>query len=416
MPLKTGKMKYRRVLWGTNEEDKTVLLAIELHPEKNKIDVYVFPESVATEEFSQQMTKVWRKGEDLAFPPEHTLIERELSISESILPDNLKVERGDVIQRAQTEWQFVVLSTKLNAVYQGELAELKSKVDDLEEYSGEVWDSLKEFWDKIQTQAREKNLFGEHIGQLRDGTNALFGQLKDMRSKLNDELKEQSKEHYDSFMSALKDIEERVEGGARLQGLFNELRDLQRKFKESKLVREHQNKVYQRIDKAFKTVKAKRFGDGGGGGGNDRSQLQRIQSRYQGLLGAIERMERNIKRGKDDLKFQEHRIANSDGQLEAQIRQAKIKMIQERVTSMEIKLEDMNKTKAELERRMEKEKEREAKRAAKAEQDKAKAQAAEAAKAKIQAEMQKVSKPSKTTFLSYLKVSSARTLRFVIMF
>ena len=91
--------------------------------------------------------------------------------------------------------------------------------------------------------------------------------------------------------------------------------------------------------------------------------MERLERRYNGLLSAIEKMDRSIRRDKDELEFQNKRIANSDGQLEAQIRQAKIKMIEERVVSKKNKLGEMMKTKEELEHRMEQQKERDAQRA-----------------------------------------------------
>jgi hypothetical protein len=78
-------------------------------------------------------------------------------VTEGLLPDDLKVDRTDVIQRAQTEWHFVVLSTKLHQVYQQELAEFKEKIQQLSTYDNKVFDGLKAFWDKVQSQSRDRN-------------------------------------------------------------------------------------------------------------------------------------------------------------------------------------------------------------------------------------------------------------------
>ena len=87
---------------------------------------------------------------DWNFPEPNTHLERELGMSESLLPDEIKVERGDVVQRAQTEWHFLVLSNKLHEAYKGQLEELKEKVENLTKYDQGMWDSLKEFWGKVQ--------------------------------------------------------------------------------------------------------------------------------------------------------------------------------------------------------------------------------------------------------------------------
>jgi hypothetical protein len=351
-------MKTKLVLWGTNAEEKKVLIAIGLRALENKIDIYTFPEEIVTEAFGKQLMDEWRLGEEVAFPEGYAHIEKELSMTEGLLPEDIKVSRGDLVQRAQTEWHFVVLSAKLNQAYQSEYAELKEKIEQLNSYDSATWNSLKEFWNKVQGQVRDKNLFREHANTLRDGINDLFSKLKELRHSMDEEFHKTSDEHFKKFASTLEDIETRVKEGMNLTVIFDELKRIQREFKDTKFTREHRSKLWQRIDGAFKNVKEKRFGNKAY---NDSSPLDRIQKRYDGLLNAINKMENSIRRDKDDLSFQNHKIEKSEGQLEAQIRQAKIKMIEERISSKNDKHEDMLKTKAELERKIESLKAKEAK-------------------------------------------------------
>lgn len=349
-------MKPRLVLWGNDAQNERVLIALELRPEDNKVNIYTFPENVVTEEFHQKMMDEWRDGTPLDFPEGYTESERELTVSDDLLPEELKVERTDVVQRAQTEWHFMVLSTKLNDAYHSELDELKDRVEKLESYDNNVWDELKGFWDKVQTQVRDRNLLREHSDNLRDSINDLFTQMKELRAKLDAQFDKVSEENYERFMEILGNIEKKISDGLRLAPIFDELKDIQRKFRDSKLSREHRSEVWERLDAAFKTVKEKRFGPESG---EDRSPVDRLQRRYDGLLAAIEKMERSIKRDRDDLDFQSRKIERTDGQLEAQIRQAKIKMIEERIRSKEEKLGEMMNTKAELEQRMAQQKKKE---------------------------------------------------------
>ncbi len=376
-------MKTKLVLWGTNAQDEKILIAMELKAKENKVNIFTFPEAIATEEFSQQLMQDWRNNTEVAFPEGHQVIERELTISESLLPEDIRVERTDVVNRAQTEWHFIVLSSKLNEVYENELGELKEKVDQLTSYSSDVWEELKGFWTKVQGQVRERNLFKDHANSLRDNTNTLFDQLKQLRAALDAEFQTVSQNAYDGFISTIDDIEHRVNNGqGKLSAIFDELKELQRNFRESKLTREHRSNVWEKLDATFKFVKQKRFGDNAN---NESSALDRLKRRYDGLINAIDKMQKSIDRDKGDLDFQDHKIATTDGQLESQIRQAKIKMIEERIRSKEEKLAEMHKTKTELEQRLEGLRQKEAKRQERAEVEKAR----KAAKEKIAEKIKK---------------------------
>lgn len=375
-------MKNKVVVWGTNAENEKVLIALELQAEANKVMLYTFPEALAPEEFVNKMMSDWRDGKAVEFPEGYTMRERELSVTDSLLPDDLKVERGDLIQRAQTEWHFAVLSAKLHTVYQQELADFKEKVQALSTYDNKVWDSLKGFWDKVQSQSRERNLFREHADTLRDNINALFDDLKKMRSQVQSEFMESSKGVQEEFNKALDDIEARIAtGGAKLNSVFEDLKQMQRRYRDARMSNEHRNQLWERLDAAFKKAKERKFGPSA----NEGSITDRHESRMKGLNDAIKRMQDSVRRDEEDLQFQHKKVNTTEGQLEAQIRMAKIKMIEERLGSKRDKLAEMEQTRTDVERQINSAKEKEAKRAEKdAEKQKMDA-AKEAAKSEIAA-------------------------------
>ena len=355
-------MKTKLVLWGTDAKDERVLIAMELRPELNQVGIWLFPEVIATDEFSQRLFDEWRESKEVPFPEGFTFQEQELTMTQSLLPEDIKVERGDIVQRAQAEWHFIVLSSKLKEAYHSELEDLRERVDRLEDFDESIWDNLKGFWEKVQNQVRERNLFRDHIENLREGTNHLFDRLKELRKKMDDEFSKRSKETMQKFMGALEDVEQKAKEGLRLQSAFDELKRIQREYRDAQMTRDHRSKVWDRLDGAFKAIKEKRFGSGTS---SDDSPLMRIKRRYDGLLEAIQKMERSIQRDREDLDFQHKKIASTDGQLDAQIRQAKITMIDERIRSKEEKLNEMAHTRTELEGRMEQMRQREAKQAEK---------------------------------------------------
>jgi hypothetical protein len=170
------------------------------------------------------------------------------------------------------------------------------------------------------------------------------------------------------FFEKLDDIEDRIEKGLGLQPIFNELKDLQKAFRDVDLNRRDKNNLWKRIDGAFKAVKEKKYGKRQ----TDNDALSRVMSRYEGLLSAMKNMDASIKRDKKDEEFQKKRIDTTDGQLELQIRQAKLAMILERIQSKEKKLNEMSATKLDLERRIESEKDKERQRKEKEELEKVK--------------------------------------------
>ena len=371
-------MKRKIVLWGTNENDEKILVALHLLDKEGKVNLYTFNENIATEEFYNSLLNQWREGVEVEFPQGYDLIERPLSITEGILPETIKVDRTDIITRAQTEWHFVVLSSKLYEMYRSELDDLAETVDNLKEYDNKIWNEMRAFWTKVQEQVIEKNLFRDHASTLKTKTNRLFDKLKELKKKIEEEYESNSAKHKETFMNELKEIEEKIEKGLGLKPIFEELKSLQNKLKGVKFTKKDRNTVWEKLDGAFKVVKEKRFGDKG----TNTTGVGRHQRRYDGLINAIAKMEKSISRDREDQKFQDRKIATTDGQLEMQIRQAKIKMIEERIRSKQTKLDDMYKTKAELEAKIEKEKQKEAKRA-KMEEAKA------AAEAKIAEEVKK---------------------------
>jgi len=375
-------MKNKVVIWGTNAQEQKVLIALELQAEANKVMLYTFPETIATDDFVNKMMNEWRNGQDVEFPEGHVALERELNVTDSLLPDDLKVERGDIIQRAQTEWHFAVLSSKLHAAYQQELEEFKEKIQQLSSYDSKVWDGLKAFWDKVQTQSRERNLFREHADKLRDNINVLFDELKKLREKVQSEFSSASQKLHDEFAESLEEIEKRIAaGGSKMHTVFDDLKKMQSRYREARLNNEHRNAIWERLDKAFKSAKERKFGPSA----NEGSLTERHQRRLQGLDEAIKRMEHSVKHDEDELNFQRKKVDSSEGQLEMQIRTAKIKMIEERVASKREKLNEMLRTRAEVERQLGSASEREQKRSEK-EADRKKFDAAkEQAKADIAA-------------------------------
>lgn len=342
-------MKRKLVTWGKNPQEERIVIALELLAEENQVKTHIIPTTAATEEVYKALMNSWRVDQPYDMPEGTDTSAQELAITSSLIPEGYTVDNDALLERAKTEWHFVVLSAKLHSTYRSELEDFKDKIEKLTDYDAAVWESLKGYWNKVQAQVREKNLFWDHANELRNGTNSLFSKMKELRAVIDEEFRTESKKYAEGILAALNTIEEKVKENVNLGGLFNELKDLQKKFRETKFTKEDRNTVWTNIDKAFKTVKEKKYGKENV---PTNSPEERIQRRYDGLTKAIEKMERSIKRDDDELKFQGRRAERTEGQLELQIRQAKIKMLEQRVESKRLKLKDMLKTEKELSKKL----------------------------------------------------------------
>lgn len=339
-------MKTKLVLWGTKgteENAQKVLIALELNPEANKVKSWFFEGEEASEDFSKALMDQWRKGEAVAFPEGAEAQEVPLSASTALLPDDIITDKAELLARTQTEWIFIVLSTKLYKNYQVELEELQEEVDALKSYSKDMWERMKSFWAKVQMQVGEQNLFREHTNTLRSRTNEMFAQLKKMRSQEDAKFESEATLNYDKLVAILEPIEAFIEKeNADLQKGFDKLKTLQQTFKNSKLTRTLRSKLWDRIDDAFKKVKAKRSPNS--------SPEGRLTRRIEGLKGAIDKMEKSIGRDTKELSIQKDKINSGDvSQLETQLREVRAKLIRERIDSKTKKLEDMYTTMKDLE-------------------------------------------------------------------
>lgn len=377
-------MKTRLVLWGMDSEGSKVLLALSLRTAESKVDIWAFPEEAASESFYQRMIDEWRLGRDVTFPDTFTQYEVPFTSSTDLLPDGLKGDRGDLIQQAQTEWQFVILSSRLYESYRDELQFFKDKIDRLENFDNRLFEELKGFWEKVQTHIHDRVLFRDHGATLREITNRLFEQMKTMRRTFDAEFKAASKEVTEQFMTMLNKIEERIREDRGLHPIFEELKKLQREYRQARFTKEDRNKVWEKLDNAFKAAKERRFGPETQ---KVQSGASRVERRLEGLNTAISKMEKSITHDQHDIEFEQERIAESHGQLEAQIRQAKLAMIQERIRSKQEKLADMLRTRGDLEKRIEQEKRREEARKQKEIRDQLKEQVKESVKEKIAEEI-----------------------------
>ncbi|HLT94295.1 MAG TPA: hypothetical protein VKZ56_07020 [Membranihabitans sp.] len=338
-------MKDRLVFWGKKNDTEKVLITMDLDEDHGTFEVQIIKAENVTEDFENLVRNEWRNNSgDVIFPDIDEKFTRELSLTQDILPKEYQVDRDDLLKMAQAEWNFFVLSKRLRNAYNEELEEYEEQLASLKEYSQELWSNMKTFWDKVQKQITERNLARRHGNDLKRRTNAIFAGLKSLRARSESKFVEESQILKDKFLEKLQGLESNMKEGKSLRHLFDELKKVQKEFKNLRFTREDHNQVWEKLDGLFKDIKAKKYGKSAVG--ND--PLVKTANRLDGLNSAINRMKKSIHKDKKELQFQKNKIEQADGQLEAQIRRAKLSMLEERIHAKELKLEDMFKTEKQL--------------------------------------------------------------------
>lgn len=354
-------MKTRIYSWGRRNDDTKILVTLDFDVANKQIHGHVLQADEVTQEFENLLANTWRHGGEVVIPDIAETFTLPLTITDPILPDGITIESEDLLRQAHSEWNYLAMSQELFDLYHQEVEDFNEKLQNSSEYDQTIWDSVRAFWDKVNEQIRDRTLWHEHANTIRKDTDALFDQMKVLRKKMDEEFREKSESAKNEFGELLHEIEQKIEGGLSLQPLFNELRQLQKRLKDTNMTRAHKNKVWERIDKNFKTIKSKRFGDNADN--VDQSRKSRHEQRLDSLMNTIHRMQNSIKRDENDLQFQHERIDTTSGQLEQQIRVAKLKMIEERLNVKRNKLSELLESKSDLENKIEADKIRKEKRA-----------------------------------------------------
>ena len=380
-------MKTKIVLWGQRgeaEAKEKVLLALELQPGANQIQTWLFKESDASEEFYEELWTKWRKGEAVSFPESHETFTQALSAAEDILPLGLEVFKDTdlkFLESTKNEWLVIVLSDKLVKQYEGEVDGIEERMSRAQTYDKALWEELKAFQAKLQKQIDSKNIQGYQTNRLRSRLNDLFDQLKKLREAEEDAFEKASQALYDKFVTNLGFVNQAIEAPRPdYFNLFEQLKKMQNDFRSAKLTRQMRNELWDKIDEAFKNLKAKRNPNNGGASNaanaDPNSSAERNKSRMEGLVAAIQKMEESVQRDQRDLDQMNQR-SGSGSQLEAQLREVRSKLIRERLESKQEKLADMRKTLQDLEDKQKRLETKVAKESAKAAKSEEKANAPE---------------------------------------
>src|SRR5690606_39858406 len=91
---------------------------------------------------------------------------------------------------------------------------------------------------------------------LKKRTNAVFASLKALRTRSENVFAEESTRHKAKFINQLDTIESRMKDGKALRNLFDELKKIQKNFKNYRFTRTDHTEIWEKLDGLFKDITA----------------------------------------------------------------------------------------------------------------------------------------------------------------
>ena len=334
-------MKDRIVIWGQDERDEDILIAIRLLQDSDIIKIWTFPKKETKTEFVDQLFQEWKEGAEDLFPQPHQLIERGIS-EESMLPESIKTPKTDVIKIAEQEWRVRVLSFRLYQHIKQQIEQLNTRASNLSIFSKDVWAEAKDVSRSIKENTLDRNIKKRQTTELRNSLDAVFDKLKKLQNAEQEKFSEVSKGHLGNFRQKISEVAVQIGKGNTGKKLFDKLIQYQHEVKGLDMTTRDRNALRINFNEAFEVLKANRQSNFG----------SRMNARVNGLKSAIGKMEASIKRDKDNVSYQSGRInKNNTTQLEYQLRSAKLTLIEDRIHSKEQKLHNMYLTLKDLEKK-----------------------------------------------------------------
>lgn len=324
----------RHVFTGRNAADAPILVGMELQLKQKQVELLVFVREGLPEEFTKAFSEVWEKGEALEFPVEPERLIRSAE-EEHLLPMELKADRPEIISRLQNEWTLKLLSYKLYESIGEEINGLQKSVQELGNYSQDLWDKAKKTWDQVGNHAQDFNLSRNHATELRDRINKLFEQLKKLREGGQADFEQASSTLREQYEKTLETFQGRLRENPRVNELFDQLKALQKEIKEARLTHRDRRTLWKTLDDSFEFLK------------NQKENLwqSHLGNRIHGLEDAMRKIQSSIDRDRANIDFEARKLASGRvSQLEQQLRATRMKVMEDRIKSKEEKLTDMQKT------------------------------------------------------------------------
>jgi len=367
-------MNTRLVMWGEIGTDRKALVAINLEEETARIHIYAFPREEVTKEIQDALFVEWKNGGEYTFP--ETAVHWEIDAnSDTILPENVKVERLDIVLQSQHRWGKKLMSSKINQLLADEVKLLEEKASVVAEYDQSLWDKAKAQWEKIASYQKKNEISWEQTSILKDKINSVFEALKAVK-RINNENEDQANAVLvKSYYKRIEDLQSKLIYNDQWKYIFEELKKIQAELKEAAIRWNHKRNLYNQVNAIFDDLRKYRMTE----------VISKTKERITQLSKILDGLKDSIARDSESYQMQVDKMQHyTRGKLSTEELQTRFGFILERTKEKETKAEGIKQTIAQLKAEIEKEKkqqqEREEQRIKKEQEEAAKQEEIEAKK------------------------------------
>lgn len=339
-------MNTRLVLWGEIGTDRKALIAIHLDEETAKIHTYAFPKDEATKEIQDALFVEWKNGGEFTFP-ENTIHWEIDANNDTILPEEVKVDRLDVVLQSQHKWSKKLMSSKINQLLTDEVKLLEEKASVVAEYDQSLFDKAKAQWEKITSYQKKNEISWEQTTVLKDKINAIFEALKAVK-RINNENEDQANAVLvKSYHKRIEDLQAKLIYNDQWKFIFDELKKIQAEIKDINMRWNHKRGIYDQVNAIFDDLRKYRTTE----------VVTKTQERIKQLTKIAQGLKDSIARDSESYNLQVEKMQHyTRGKLSAEELKNRFGYILDKTKEKETKVAGIMQTIAQLKNDIEKEK------------------------------------------------------------
>lgn len=339
-------MNTRLVLWGEIGTDRKALLTIHLDEEAAKIHLHAFPKEEVTKEIQDALFVEWKNGGEFTFPENAVHWEIDAN-SDTILPENVKVDRLDVVLQSQHKWGKKLMSSRINQLLMDEVKLLEEKASVVAEYDQSLWDKAKAQWEKISSYQKKNEISWEQTTVLKDKINSIFEALKAVK-RINNENEDQANSVLiKNYHKRIEDLQAKLIYNDQWKHIFDELKKIQAELKDASMRWNQKRTIYNQVNAIFDDLRKYRMTE----------MVSKTQGRITQLTKILEGLKDSIARDNEMYQQQVEKMQHyTRGKLSVEELKSRFGNILERTKEKESKAEGIKQTIAQLKAEIEREK------------------------------------------------------------